>query len=418
MAAAESAPASKSNEREAVEKAVADSASKIAFFAALSCGIIVPVRGPMIYAMKKNDATAAAQALASMSAIAAAIEFLCNPVLGRLSDKYGRKPFIVASTSIIAALHSCVAAFPNSFRLCFINRCITGACIFCFFNPISASLRDVFAGNMEMMTMVGAKLGTAFGLGFAAGPLLGSQLAGAKGFMAGALGWATTSFLAATRYPETLAEKDKKEFDIFASNPLSFLRLLKNITMTKLVACVGCNSFAEYANIYDVNFLFLKSVLNYGQREVGLFATGYGVTQIGGGLLGGALIKKLGLSAYTKLGHAAYILGFGLLGSAKSFQQLSLALVALTFGHARCGEPDNVFADKAKAAGMGEGEIQGARANFLAIIKIFAPILFGRVFAWGNARKVSGLPYFLIAALVAAAQLIFTTVEKGKKSSS
>merc|ERR1712129_305485 len=101
----------------------------------------------------------------------------------------------------------------------------------------------------------GAKLGGYFGAGFAVGPFLGSLVGGQ-----GAFALSTCFFTAAAAYvsknvKESLAESQRKPFDIAAVAPFSFLKLFKTQAMTTLSVVLGLSSFAEYANIYDINFL-------------------------------------------------------------------------------------------------------------------------------------------------------------------
>lgn len=392
------------------EKSRTDKICQSAFLMAVSIAICVPARAPLVLGLKKGNAAETAKTMGMMSTTAAAIEFLLNPVLGRLSDKYGRKPFLIMATSVNAFLHSLVALFPGNLTINIVDRSISGAMIFCFMNPIGAALQDLFVPHsMAKIGVVGAKLGSYFGLGFALGPLIGSKLGGGKAFAASALGFAATAASVNATFEETLPLEKRKEFDIKAANPFNFLRLFGNQVMSDLMATIGFGSFAEYANIYDINFLFLKTVLGYGQNEVGLFATGFGCTQIAGGIIGKELIPKFGQSTYTAIGNAAYMAGFAFIASCKSKAQLVLGLLCLMFGHGRSAYPGTLLVNQATQLGMGRGEIGAAQGNFLAILKIIAPVFYGRVFAWGtsNGRNIPGLPYFIICAFLAAAQASF-----------
>merc|ERR1719456_2217961 len=75
---------------------------------------VVPTRAPMVLKIKKGDAAATARAMGMMSGFAAVIELVVNPVLGKLSDQYGRKPFMMIAPIINAVLHSGVAIWPGS----------------------------------------------------------------------------------------------------------------------------------------------------------------------------------------------------------------------------------------------------------------------------------------------------------------
>ena len=257
------------------EQSTVKSMSFAGFLMAVAIAMCVPARAPLVLALKKGDAAATAKAMGLMSTAAAAIEFMLNPALGRLSDQYGRKPFLLMATLVNAFLHTLVAAFPRTLSLNVLDRAISGAMIFAFFNPIHASMQDLFAGeSLKKLGMAGASLGSAFGFGFALGPLLGAKLGGAKAFAGSTLMYLATAACIAFTFEETLEKKNRKEFDIRAANPFSFLKLFSTPKMATLMASGGLNSFGEYANIYDINFLYLKTVLGYGQNEVGMFATG------------------------------------------------------------------------------------------------------------------------------------------------
>jgi MFS family permease len=388
---------------------------KAAGLMALSIAVCVPARAPLVLAMKKGDIAATAQTMGLMSTTAAGIELLLNPILGRLSDKYGRKPFLVMSALVNAFLRSLVVAFPNSLAINLLDRCISGAMMFAFMNPLMAAVQDLFAGkDMQKMASCGAQLGAMFGLGFAAGPMIGSKLGGANAFWVSSLGFATTATFVGMQISETLPEERRKEFELASANPLSFVRLFKNRAMVTLAAVIGFNSLAEYANIYDINFLFMKNVFGWGQEEVGRFAAAFGMTQIAGGIVNKQLMGKLGLSKYTMLAHVSCMLGFGLLGSAKNEKQLMNALFFLMFGHQRSAEAGNLLAEHASREGMGRGEIAGTQANFIAVLKIIAPVMYGRVFADFSPRgsNLPGAPYFLICVFVALAQSTFLTYDR------
>merc|ERR1719223_791011 len=142
------------------------------------------------------------------------------------------------------------------------------------------------------MGAAGGKVGSYFGLGFAFGPLLGSKLGGEKAFAVSSLLFAATAAYVAQNFEETLPESDRKDFDIKAVSPFSFLKLFQTKSMAVLSGVLGLSSFAEYANIYDINFLFLKTVMGYGQEQVGRFAAAFGVSQILGGRLSKSVIES------------------------------------------------------------------------------------------------------------------------------
>jgi len=102
-----------------------------------------------------------------------------------------------------------------------------------------------------------------------------------------------------------------------------------------------------------------------------------------------------------------------LLGTSSRIQQLGAALVAMTFGHTRGIPVDAKLQKIGKASGMGKGELNAAKMNLTALIKVVAPILYGRVFTWATSkgRNLPGMPYLLICSLTVVAQLCFWSQE-------
>merc|ERR1712151_302625 len=115
-------------------------------------------------------------------------------------------------------------------------------------------------------------------------------------------------FFLAVRFPETLRPQDTKDLDIAACNPLRFLSLFRRGgSMAATAGTIALQSFGDYPNLLDFNFVYLKSVLGYGQREVGNFATAVGVTQILGGEATKKLIEFAGQSRATLLCNASWV---------------------------------------------------------------------------------------------------------------
>jgi len=374
----------------------------------LSVTMIVPTRAPMVLAIKNGDIAATARSMGIMSSCAAIVELFVNPVLGRMSDQYGRRPFMMVAPLVNAFLHSMVALMPTNMTMMFVDRMISGSMIFAWAAPMQAAFSDLFA-DPKQLAMAGAKSGTFFGLGCAIGPFLGAKFGGARSMLASAVMFVITSLWISAKIPETLKDESKKEFRLAASNPLAFLNLFRTKTLASLTATLGLQSFGDYANIYDINNLYLKSEMDYGQQQVGTFAMSYGFTQIAGGLIGQTTIKSFGQKTHTLIQNVMMIVGMGLLGTSRNGRQLAICLMALMFSHQKSTGVGAYLQKHGTAAGMGRGEIVASTGNLNAIIKVFAPLVYSNLFAWAttHGRKVPGAPYFLIGFLTALSQLAF-----------
>jgi len=387
------------------------------FMFVTAVAMVIPTRAPMVLDIKRGDAVATARVLGLMSSIAAFIELFINPVFGQLSDMYGRKPFLLIAPTVDAFLHTLVAAFPRALPVTFVDRMITGSMIFAFKAPLSASLSDLFTGPRLAMWL--ARQGSAFGLGLGLGPYIGAKIGGAKSFF-----WSSVVFVASMLYvlgtvPETLSPDDRKSFNIAACSPLRFLKLFQGRVMSTLAVTVGLQSFGDYLNVYDINFLFLKTVFDVGQTEVGRYASAVGVTQFISGNAMGRAISLFGLKTATLGANAMWSVAMGILGSARSVKQIAASLVAMCFGHMRNSAVSAYIVKHGQKTGMGRSEIVAAQANLLALLKVFIPLFYGNLFAMATSkgRKYPGAPYFFIAFVTCLSQLCFWTIDPDREES-
>lgn len=387
-------------------------AKKLAFCAGLmmaSVTMVVPTRAPMVLKVKKGDAAATAKAMGLMSTCAAIIELGVNPIIGKLSDQLGRKPFLIFAPMVNAFLHTLVAMFPSSLSMQFIDRMISGSMIFGFLAPQQAAMADLYAKTPAKLALFGATSGMYFGLGTTVGPFIGSKLGGAKSFLASALAFLATALYVGTQVDETLMEESKRQFKWSSLNPFAFLALFKERTLGWLAGVAALGSFGDYVNIYDINNLFMIKCLGYGAPQMGNFAMTVGLSQIAGGKVTGEIVKKVGLKAHVFIANLMWAVGMITMGTARSTPHAFVALLLWTFGHQRANSVSVNMQTYGAAQGMGRGEIIAASSNLLAWVKIMIPLLYSNIFAWAtsNGRNMPGLPYFIIAALTAAAQGVY-----------
>eukprot|EP00404_Azadinium_spinosum_P034231 CAMPEP_0180645278 /NCGR_PEP_ID=MMETSP1037_2-20121125/48895_1 /TAXON_ID=632150 /ORGANISM="Azadinium spinosum, Strain 3D9" /LENGTH=388 /DNA_ID=CAMNT_0022669107 /DNA_START=37 /DNA_END=1203 /DNA_ORIENTATION=+ len=376
--------------------------------------MVIPTRAPMILKIKNGDAALTAKTMGLMSTFAALIELFVNPVLGKLSDQCGRKPFLMLAPIVNCILHGLVAAFPSSLPMQFVDRMISGSMIFGFGAPAQAAMADMYGSNPKRLGEMAASAGMYFGIGCTVGPFIGSKIGakmgGGASFFASAVAFLATFLYAKTVLKETLPEESKKVFRLSDVNPMAFLKLFKTKTLGLLTSTAALQSFGDYLNVYDINNLFMIKVLGYEQGQIGNFATTAGASQVLGGKACAMIIKATSLKTATVFSNIMWAIGMSLMGSARSTAQAFTALLAFwTFGHQRATPVGSYIQKHGAEQGMGRAEIVAAQGNLTAYVKVIVPLLYSSIFAWAtsNGRNIPGLPYFVIATLTAISQFVF-----------
>jgi MFS family permease len=353
----------------------------------------------------------AAEKLAVFSSGVGALEFLLNPIAGKLSDAIGRKMFLMQAPAVSALLKALVFLRPSIFTVG-LERCVAGACTTIGGSTsCGAALADILH-DKEALAQANSRLGTATGLGVILGPLLGGWAVGGSGrperaFAAGAALAALQFACVSSLIKEPLAREKRKEIkreDLLATiNPLSFLELFRNgvlVAMLSSISALQC--FCEGKSISDLNTYYLLNEAKFSGARRSLFITCLGVVMTISGMVGQHTIKSLGMRGHTTLQNLASAIGFSLMGSSTSAPAIFSVLPIYAFAMERSAAIKSLAVKAADQAGMGKGEYAAAMANLRAIAVGVAPLLYARVYARSLAVKgvPRGSPYFA-AALIA-----------------
>src|SRR6478736_7206428 len=140
----------------------------------LALGVVIPILPKLIESFVDNDTAHAARIFGLFGTAWALMQFVFSPVLGALSDRFGRRPVVLLSNFGLAADYVLMALAPSLVWL-FVGRVISGI--------TSASISTAFAyiadiTPPERRAAVFGKIGVAFGAGFILGPALGGLLGG------------------------------------------------------------------------------------------------------------------------------------------------------------------------------------------------------------------------------------------------
>jgi multidrug resistance protein len=138
----------------------------------LALGVIIPVQAPLISSFVGGDTAQAADILGSFGAVWATIRFVCSPLIGVLSDRYGRRPVLLLSNSGLG-LDYILMAVASNLVLLFIGQMLSGITA-ASFSAAGAYIADLTPTDKRAASF--GLLGSAFGLGFILGPALGGVL--------------------------------------------------------------------------------------------------------------------------------------------------------------------------------------------------------------------------------------------------
>lgn len=346
----------------------------------LAFGLIIPVLPHLIKTIGDYDFGQAAMMTGWFSVAFSAIQFVFAPVLGALSDRYGRRRVILISCFGLAVDFTFMA-LATTIPMFFIGRVIS-AMTSASFSTANAYLADVTAPEKRAAAF--GILGSAFGIGFVIGPALGGLLGGIDL----RLPFYVASGLAALNFlyglfvlPESLpVESRTKRFEWKRANPLGVLLVLKRYpAVLGLIAVAFLSQLAHFV-LPSTFVLYADYRFSWGEQQVGYVLGLVGISNVFvQAFLIRRLVPKIGERKALLFGLMFGMLGFawqGLAGSGVVFL-LSIPLLAL-WGLANPSLQaiitKQVHADE-------QGGLQGAVSSMTSLAGIFAPFIFTHTFA-------------------------------------
>ena len=366
----------------------------------LSFGIVMPVLPGLIMDLGKMPIDSAAVWAGWLGAGYAAMQFVFAPVIGNLSDRFGRRPVLLASVLAMGIDYTVMGFAPTLWWLVAgrIVAGITGAS----YSAAYAAIADITPPEKRAASF--GTMGMAFGFGFIAGPALGGLLGAIDPrlpfFAAGALALANFAFgLVFLR--ETLAPENRRPFDWRRANAFSALKALRGQSsgVMWLVAALGVWMLAHtvYPAIWTY---FAMAAYGFDVKQVGLALAVVGLTS--------ALVQGLGLRWVAPwlgernavmLGVVGFAISAGLYWAATS---TAMVYGAILVGSLQGFIQPSVQAINSRAVdARSQGELQGATQSIGSIAQIVAPPLYAGVFAKfngpGAVAQIPSMPLFVAA---------------------
>jgi MFS transporter, DHA1 family, tetracycline resistance protein len=374
----------------------------------MALGVIIPVLPKLIKAFMGGDTASAAHVVGYFGFAWALMQFIFQPVLGVLSDRFGRRPVIILSNVGLGLDYILMAVAPNLWFL-FVGRLISGITA-ASFSTAGAYIADVTPPEKRAARF--GLLGAAFGLGFVIGPAVGGLL-GEVNLHLPFWGAAVLSLINAAYgflvLPESLARERRAVFSWHRANPIGSLKLLGSNPILSRLAIAGFLQRFAHGSLPSMFVLYADYRYGWSAKAVGLALAGVGVSQmiVSGGLVRPA-IAKLGERGTLMLGLICGTVGFVIYGFAPTglIFLAALPLVAL-WGLAN---PAIQSLATRRVGPSEQGQLQGAQSSLGGIADMVGPLLFSQVFAAAIASNatihIPGAPYYLAALFIAGALIV------------
>lgn len=365
-------------------------------------GIIIPVLPKLIERLIHGNISEAAAYGGWLTFAYAIVQFICAPVLGNLSDRYGRRTVLLLSL-LGFGLDYFFMAFAPSIVWLFAGRIlsgITGAS----FTTAAAYIADV--STAEKRTQNFGLIGAAFGLGFILGPMLGGLL-GQFGTKAPFLAAGVLSLLNVVYgyfvLPESLPLADRRPFEWKRANPVGALVQIKKYPMvyglivTLIMLYIASNGVQSTWAFYGIQkFRWDEARVGYSLAFSGLLV---GIVQLG---LIRIVIPRIGTVKSLYAGLLFYAFGLMLFAFATDGWMMFAILIPYSLGNIASPALQSIITGQVASAE--QGELQGGLTSLMSVTTIIAPPFMSNLFAYFTGQSAPfifpGAPFFLSALLV------------------
>lgn len=373
----------------------------------VAMGIVIPVLPALIEEFVGSSAQAG-WINGVFVALWAGMQFVASPVIGSLSDRYGRRPVILVSAAGLAADYVLMALAPNLWWLA-LGRVIAGI--------TSASFTTVYAYMADITPPEGRArayglIGAAFGGGFILGPLIGGVLGEVSPrapfwFAAGLSGVAFLYGLLIL--PESLSPENRMAFSWRRANPFGAMRML--LRQAELAGLALVNFLLHFAHhvFSAVYVLYASYRFGWTPLEVGVVLAGVGVLDmVVQGLLIGPVVKRFGDRTVMVIGLFGGAVGIAAMGLAPTATLFALAIVPNAFWGLAMPTLQSLMTRLVSESE--QGQLQGANMSVASIAGIASPLFFGAVYAFsvadGSPLPFPGLAFVIASVVLLAGALI------------
>jgi MFS transporter, DHA1 family, tetracycline resistance protein len=371
-------------------------------------GLVIPVLPRLIEDFLDGDTAGAARIYGLFATVWAVMQFLSMPIMGALSDRYGRRHVILLSNLGLGLSYVLMALAPGLAWL-FVARVVSGI--------TAASVSTAMAYVADVTPPAGravafGRTGIAIGLGFVLGPALGGLLGSVDPrlpfWVAAALSLLNAAY-GIFVLPESLPPERRRAFEWRRANPLGSLKLLRS--SRKLAGLAGVMFLANIAHAALPATFVLYAGYRFGwdARDVGFVLALVGASSaLVQGVMVGPLVRRLGERRVLLLGLLCGNVGFLAYGLAPTGLLFLAAVPVVALWGLASPTTQGLMSQQVGASQY--GELQGAAGSVMGVATMIGPVLFGTTFAYfisaGAPLHLPGAAYLLASLLLAAATVL------------
>jgi len=376
-------------------------------------GVIIPVFPKLLMELTGEGLGTAALYAGSLLTIYAVTQFFAAPVLGNLSDRFGRRPILVFSM-LAFSVDYIFMGFAPTVAFLFIGRFFAGI-LGATFATANAFIADISSEENRARNF--GYIGAAWGLGFIVGPMLGGLL-GQYGprlpfFVAAGIAFANAVF-GFFVLPESLPKENRRAFSFKRANPLGALIQIKKFPMLiGFFVIILLNQLAHDVNPAVWSYYVIEK-FNWSEAQIGysLGWVGFMVIVVYGGLVG-PVVKKIGERNAIYFGMIMLCIGYCGFGLSTEGWMLYAFTIPFALGGLENTSIRSIMAGSVPA--NMQGELQGAVSSVLSLTMIFSPMLMTGLFhhftrdreLYPDATYFPGVSFVTAAAITVLSLLVY-----------
>ena len=373
----------------------------------LALGMIAPVLPRLIEGFLNGDTSSAAKMLGLFGTVFAAMQFFFSPIVGSLSDRFGRRPVVLLSNFGLG-LDYLLMAWAPALNWLFLGRVISGL--------TSSSIPTAMAymadvTPRERRAAAFGMLNAAFGIGFVLGPAVGGLLGNINPrlpfWAAGALSL-INGLYGVFVLPESLTKENRNPFSWTRANPVGSIAMLRHGGMIAISAVLLLGYIAQQV-LMNVYVIYADFRYHWTDRTVGFSLAVVGIcTAVYGALLVKPVVARLGERGAMAFGLIGGAIGYSMIGSSKTGLFLWLGIPFLNMMTFAWPAAQSLLSHKTSPSE--QGQLQGAINSLRGIAGLLGPSFFTYIFSKSIGADallhLPGAPFYTAALMLLIALLL------------